>query len=229
MSAKLWWEIARASGLVAWALASFTVIWGLLLATRIGGRRARPRWLADLHQFLGGLTVVFTVVHVGALVADSYVHFGLSEILVPLASRWRPGPVALGVVSAYLLVAVELTSLARRHLPRRLWRTVHLGSYVLFWAATLHGLTAGTDASHPAVRLAVLAAVVVVVFLTVFRVLMAKGAGGPARGSAPRRPASPAPPQRAADELVGARFQPPARPVDPALDQPREPVGRRSR
>ncbi len=205
MSAKLWWEVARASGLVAWGLASVTVIWGLLLATRVLGRKPRPRWLADLHQFLGGLTVAFTAVHVAALVADNYVHFGFSEILVPLASRWRPLPVALGVVSAYLLAAVEITSLARRHLPRRLWHAVHLASYVLFWVATLHGLTAGTDASHPAVRLAALGTAVVVVFLTVFRVLTARRAGGPAPRSALAQPASSAPPERAADELVGAR------------------------
>ena len=204
MSATLWWEVARASGLVAWGLASVTVIWGLLLATRVLGRKPRPRWLADLHQFLGGLTVVFTAVHVVALVADNYVHFGLSEILVPLASRRRPLPVALGVVSAYLLAAVEITSLARRHLPRRLWHAVHLGSYALFWAATLHGLTAGTDAPHPAVRLAAFATGALVVFLTVFRALTARRPGAPAHRSAPASAASGSP-EPAADELVGAR------------------------
>jgi len=44
-----------------------------------------------------------------------------------------------------MLLAVELTSLARRHIPRRLWRQVHLGSFVLFGTSTIHALTAGTD------------------------------------------------------------------------------------
>ena len=41
-----------------------------------------------------------------------------SEILVPLTSSYRPVAVAWGVVSLYLLAAVELTSLARKHLPK---------------------------------------------------------------------------------------------------------------
>ena len=45
----------------------------------------------------------------------------------------------------YLLVAVEATSLAIRHLSRRTWHAVHLTSYVTFVVATVHGLNAGTD------------------------------------------------------------------------------------
>lgn len=47
--------------------------------------------------------------------------------------------------SLYLLLAAELTSLARRRLPRRLWWRVHLASFGLFAASTVHALTAGTD------------------------------------------------------------------------------------
>jgi hypothetical protein len=50
------------------------------------------------------------------------------------------------------MVAIELTSLAMRRLPRRLWRWVHMTSFLLAVSATVHGLTAGTDARHPAVR-----------------------------------------------------------------------------
>lgn len=70
---------------------------------------------------------------------------GLVDLLVPLASSWKPVPVALGVVGLYLLVAIEVTSLLQRHLSRAAWRRVHLSSYGLFVVATLHALTAGTD------------------------------------------------------------------------------------
>jgi predicted ferric reductase len=101
--------------------------------------------MLGVHRFLGALTVVFVVVHVSALVADNYTHFGLASILVPLASGWRPIPVALGVVGFYVLLAVEITSLLQRHLPRNVWRQIHLASYGLFAFATLHALSAGTD------------------------------------------------------------------------------------
>ncbi len=172
MNEKLWWYIARSSGIVAWALVAAAVIWGLLLTTRLLGGRPAPKWLLDLHRFLGGLAVIFTGIHLAGLVADTYTHFGLADLLVPLASAWKPIPVALGVVALYLLVAVELTSLAMRRMPRRWWRWVHTTSFGSFWLATIHGVTAGTDRTNPLLWMSFLGAAALVLFLTMLRVLV---------------------------------------------------------
>jgi len=157
------WYVARAAGLVAWALLAAAVVWGLLISSRLVRDRLRSSWLLDLHRGLGGLALVFTGVHVLAILADTYVDFGLTSALVPLASHWHPVAVAWGVVSFYLLVAVEVTSLLRRHLSHRLWQRAHFLSFPLFVASGLHGLTAGTDARTPmAVILAALTAAGVV-------------------------------------------------------------------
>lgn len=171
MNPHLAWYAARAGGIVAWALLSAAVIWGLLLSTRLLHGRPTPRWLLDLHRFLGGLAVTFTAVHIGGLVGDNYLHVGAADLLVPFASSWRPGAVALGVVGLWLLVAIEVTSLLMRRLPRRLWHTVHMSSYVLFWTATLHGLLAGTDTHNVAYVVATSSAVTLVLFLTLVRAL----------------------------------------------------------
>ena len=139
------WYVSRSTGIVTWGLLVASMLWGFLYATRLLGRRARPWWMLGVHRFLGALAVAFVVVHVLALIADSYTSFGLVDILVPFASAWRPIPVALGIVGFYVLVAVELTSLAQRYLPRTVWRQIHLASYGLFAFATLHALSAGTD------------------------------------------------------------------------------------
>jgi predicted ferric reductase len=171
MSDHAWWYAARATGLVAWALVACSVISGLLFSTRILQGRPRPAWILDLHRMLAGTAVAFTGLHVAGLVADTYVHFGVTDLLVPFASSWRPGAVALGVVAAYLLTAIETTSLAMKRMPRRVWRNVHLTSYILFWLATFHLLTAGTDAANPIARLATASVCVVVVFLSLVRAL----------------------------------------------------------
>jgi DMSO/TMAO reductase YedYZ heme-binding membrane subunit len=97
---------------------------------------------------LGGLALVFVGVHVGAILLDTYVHFGVASVLVPFASSWRPVAVAWGVVAFYLLLAVELTSLLRSRLPNSVWRGVHYASFALFVTATIHGLVAGTDTTR---------------------------------------------------------------------------------
>jgi len=178
VTTQLWWHVARATGIVAWALLASSVIVGLLLSTRLTRGRPTPAWLTDMHRFLGGTAVVFTLLHVGGLVADTYVHFGLADLLVPLASSWRPGAVALGVVSLYLLAAIELTSLLRRRIPRSVWRRVHLTSFVLFWTATFHFLLAGSDSGHPLARWGINITAATVVFLSLVRILAKRGRNG---------------------------------------------------
>ena len=152
MSDQMWWFTARAGGFVAWGLLGASVLWGLALSSKVLNGRRRPSWILDLHRFLGGLGVIFTAVHVGALMADSYIHFGPVEVLVPLTGSWHPGAVAWGIIGMYLLLAVEITSLARKRLSKRVWRMTHMLSFPLFATTSVHALTAGTDRNLPVVR-----------------------------------------------------------------------------
>lgn len=168
---QIWWYVARSGGIVALILAALSVIWGLLLSTRVTGGRPTPKWLTSLHRYLGTLTVTFTAVHVGALVADSYVAFGWSDIFVPLASEWKPVPVAFGIVALYLLAAVQVSSLVMKRMPRRWWKLIHLSSFGLLWAGLVHGATAGTDAANPVYVLTMAALACATLLLTLFRLL----------------------------------------------------------
>ena len=170
MSGQLPWYIARAAGLVSWTLLAAATLWGLALSTKVLGKRPRPNWLLDMHRWLGGTALAFTAVHVIALLGDQYTHFGLSSILVPLASKWHPVAVAWGVVAFYILLAVELTSLAKARISKKLWRYVHTGSFLLFVMATIHGLAAGTDTKSLGARIVVIAVSSVFVGLTSARI-----------------------------------------------------------
>jgi predicted ferric reductase len=176
MSSQVWWFVSRSSGMVAWALLSLSVCWGLFISTKAVAKASTPSWLLDLHRFLGGLAVVFTGIHLVGLWADTYVVFGWSELFVPMASEWKPGAVAWGIVAFYLLVAVEVTSLGMRFLPRGVWKWIHRSSLPLYMMATYHGVIAGTDRSNQAFRVAALASVNVVAFLAVVLILAARRA-----------------------------------------------------
>jgi sulfoxide reductase heme-binding subunit YedZ len=54
-----------------------------------------------------------------------------------------------GMISLYLLVAVEITSLLKRHMPKRAWKAIHLLSFLLYVSSTVHLLSVGTDALDP--------------------------------------------------------------------------------
>jgi methionine sulfoxide reductase heme-binding subunit len=144
-SSKIAWYVSRSSGLIAWVTVTTSMLWGLALSTRLVRRKGAPAWLLDLHRFLGVLSIVFTGVHIAGIVADNFVHFGLTDVLWPMASNWRPGAVAWGIVGMYLLAAVQITSWARKHMSRKVWHAVHLASFPLFGAVSLHGFQAGND------------------------------------------------------------------------------------
>lgn len=182
MTPQIWWFAARASGIVAWALAAASVIWGLLLSTRSARGLARPSWVLDLHRYLGALTLAAVAVHLGALAADSFVSFGWADLFVPGASGWKTGPVAWGVVAFWLFVAVEVSSLLRTHLSKRVWSRIHLLSFVAYVLATLHYLQAGTERTNPVLLLVVEAVTAVVFGLTLLRLLQPRRTQRPPAG-----------------------------------------------
>ncbi len=171
MTEQLWWYIARSSGIVSLALSGAAVIWGLLLSTKLLDGRPSARWLVDLHKWIAGCTVVFTLIHVGALILDRHISFGLLDVLVPGMSDWNPIAVAWGVVSAWLLMTVQVTSVFMRRLPKRLWRFIHMGSYGVLFTGIVHGAMAGTDAGNPFYVVGVALMVLTTTFLTVYRIL----------------------------------------------------------
>ncbi len=193
---QIWWYSARAAGIIAWALASAGVIWGIWLSGRPRGRGPRPAWLLDLHRFLGGLSLAFTAVHLGALVADSYFHYSWAELFVPGRSPYRAGAVTFGIVALAGAVVVEVSSLVMRRLPRRVWHAIHLASYAVFVLATVHGWRAGTDTTGQTVlRSAYLGVAALVVAMTLGRIATAGAASRRTRAEL-ERGATPPPARR---------------------------------
>ena len=78
------------------------------------------------------------------------------------------------VLSFYLLVVIQLSSLMMKRLPRRLWHGIHLLSYVLFAMATVHGVAAGTDHTNLVFLLVTSGVGSVVLFAFVARVLQGR-------------------------------------------------------
>jgi DMSO/TMAO reductase YedYZ heme-binding membrane subunit len=133
---------------MTWATATASVVVGLMLSARAVRARTGP-WFLDLHRFLGGISVVFLVAHVATLWADSYVDFGPRELFVPGASEWRSEAIAWGIIAAYLMIAVEVSSLLRSRIGKRLWRVVHFLSFVAMAGGSYHAWLAGSDVKNP--------------------------------------------------------------------------------
>jgi DMSO/TMAO reductase YedYZ heme-binding membrane subunit len=110
---------------------------------------------------------------------------------------------AWGVVGLYLLAAVEISSLLRRHLSKATWRRIHFLSFPLFVSATAHGITAGTELGTKYGIIAAAVVIAAVGALTAMRVVdeaeqPRNPDGTPRPVRAPRPAAAPMPAPRRA-------------------------------
>jgi DMSO/TMAO reductase YedYZ heme-binding membrane subunit len=178
---ELWWYVARSSGLTAWAMVVASMVLGISLSGRFTCRPGVRRWLLELHPWVSGTALGLVVLHVTSIVADSFVDVGVADALVPLRSSYRTTAVAWGTVGFWILVVLEVTSVARRRLGRRTWHAIHFASYGLAVVMTVHALSVGTDTSSPWLAVAMVGALFLLVLLTAQRV-----AARPPRHAAPR-------------------------------------------
>lgn len=174
MNEQIWWYFSRASGMVAAILLVLSLVWGAFMATRALRPLDRPAWMLAMHRWFSALAVIGVVIHLAALVADNYVHFGVKELLVPMASSWKPGAVTVGVIATYVFVLVQVTSLLMHRLPKRLWRGIHLSAYVMTWMVFMHAGLAGTDVSNRVYQAVALLLAILAVTATMLRVILGR-------------------------------------------------------
>jgi len=173
-SIQLWWYVTRASGIVAYLLLWFSMVLGLGVTSKFFDQLLDRLFTYDFHQFISLLSIAFVVLHVAVLLLDRYLPYSIWQILVPFVSPYRPLWVGVGVIGFYLTLLVTVTFYLRKRIGMRLFRLIHVLSLVGYLGATLHGVYAGTDSPLPTMQLLYKGTGLVVIFLTVFwLVLMA--------------------------------------------------------
>jgi sulfoxide reductase heme-binding subunit YedZ len=143
------WIEARASGMLAFALLTVSVVAGLVLKSRPFGTALKAATVTDTHRFLALLCLGATGIHGAALVLDSTVQIGILGLLVPGLESYRPLWVGVGIVAAELMVLVYGSFSQRKRIGAKNWRRLHWATYGIFVAMVVHGIMAGTDTTQP--------------------------------------------------------------------------------
>jgi predicted ferric reductase len=164
------WTTSRAAGVTAFGALTLDVVFGLFASTG-----AIDRWVprgasVDVHRWLSSVSLALVAVHSVALLGDATVYFDALDALIPGASSYRPGAVAVGVFAMYGALVVHLSFGWRKRIGVRAWRALHFTAFAVFLAAVVHGLLAGTDAAHDGMRALYGGAATLVVCLVVVRV-----------------------------------------------------------
>jgi methionine sulfoxide reductase heme-binding subunit len=167
------WIILRAAGIGAYLSLFLSVAWGLIGTTALFGKKVPRATAVTIHQFLSTAAIVLLAVHLGGLLIDSFMPFGLLDVLLPFHTTFHPVAVTLGVLAMYAIIVVLMSSWFRKRVGAVLWRRLHLLAAPAFGLSMVHGIFAGTDAARPWMWGIYVATGLIVLFLVVVRGLTA--------------------------------------------------------
>jgi sulfoxide reductase heme-binding subunit YedZ len=180
---RLPWVATRIVGFLGYFAIAGSVIYGLLLSTKILDAIAHRPVSFALHKDLSAIGLGLSGVHAALLMLDSTVPFSLGEVVVPFAAPYRPLWVGVGQVGLYLLGIVYASFYVRRRIGQRTWRAIHYVTFLAFVGATAHGILSGTDTGAAWAWWSYVVASVAVTFVTAYRIAIAvEGRRGAAVG-----------------------------------------------
>ncbi len=186
-----YWYLTRASGFVAYLLLFVSLVMGLSMTANLSTRLFKRFQVYDLHRFLSLFTLAFTLFHILIVLPDRFIGFTLWQLLVPMASPYRPTYMTFGVLSFYLLALAIGSFYLRSLVSYRLWRMIHYTTFVTFALAAAHGIGAGSDTDSAWAPYLYAATGLVVFNLTVYRALRGSSRGLVAAAGAPHSRALP--------------------------------------
>ncbi len=165
---QFWWYASRATGIVATVLVIAALVGGFFFSSRNTGVRRSPAWWLDLHNWLGGLALAMTGVHMAAAYLDANSDIDVVQLVVPGASSFA---ITWGVLAAYLLAAVVFTSWPTKRLRPTPWRIVHLSSVAAVVLAVLHGYQSGSDRAGLGFQAGLVGCIALAVYALAVRIL----------------------------------------------------------
>ncbi|MFA5003831.1 MAG: hypothetical protein WC498_00965 [Candidatus Saccharimonadales bacterium] len=178
------WFIVRASGLVAAASLILLMLSGIGQITGDTFRFLAPLTAWASHRALGITFGISVLIHMVGLLFDTFVPFGILQLLVPWLSNYKPVTlfgvhlgslyVALGVLAFYAVGLVVVSSLLWVEKKPYIWKWIHLLSYVIIMFVFVHALYLGTDLAHGIFRLLWIVLACAVLLGSLYRLWRAK-------------------------------------------------------
>ena len=156
------WYIVRASGIIAIILTLLLMLSGIGMVTGMTYRFFEPLKAWTLHKAIATALSFCVLAHVGFLLIDKFAPYNLANVLVPFSVHYEHSHVfglslgsfynALGIIAAYLLIIIVLSSLYFIDSQKKLWKYLHYLSYPFMLLVFLHTLFLGTDFKHGILR-----------------------------------------------------------------------------
>lgn len=142
------WYLSRATGFIAYTLFWLTMVFGLLLGTRLSsqlGRYFTASRLFELHQFTSLVAIGFAGFHALILLADDYLNLSIGQVLVPFGFQTDIVGVGLGQIGFWLLFICAMSFYVKSYLGQSVWRLLHFLTFMAYMLVSIHLFVVGSD------------------------------------------------------------------------------------
>ena len=138
---RLLW-LARVIGLVGLGLLIFSGIGGTLLASRTAQKiKMFKGQTFKWHRLFSLIGAALFLLHpVPIVLAHRTTGMNVASVFVPGLAPKQAIWIALGIIAAYTLIVVTVSSLRIKQMKRGTWRALHYGTYLVFVLGLVHGL-----------------------------------------------------------------------------------------
>ena len=157
------WYITRAAGFVAAFSLIMLMLSGIGFITGGSFRFLEPLTAWATHKAIAYVFTISVIIHVVALLFDTYVPFTIAQMFVPFLSHYRDISiaghhlgslyVALGVLALYFVLAIVLTSIIWIDKKPHTWKLFHFLAYLTMIFVFFHALYLGTDLTRGIFRI----------------------------------------------------------------------------
>ncbi len=143
-------DLSAGMGLCATGLLTFNFLLGMMLSTAYKRSAYWKRMPAlvqrlsidDLHNWTAYVALLFVVMHLSFLLADTEQHFSIRHVFNPSDAPKQSNFVWLGTISLYAMLVVIITTqkIIKKKMGFRFWKNIHLISYATALLFLFHGL-----------------------------------------------------------------------------------------
>ena len=140
------WIVSRGAGTTALILSAVTISYGLMMGGRMirGGNADRQAY----HEVLALATMVAIALHGFSLLGDAFLHPSLLDLTIPFVSGYERLWTSLGIIAAWMTIALGLSFYLRDRIGRARFRIIHRLTVLAWILGLVHTFTEGTDAGQ---------------------------------------------------------------------------------
>lgn len=140
-------KLARVIGLLGLALLIVSSVGGTLLASRMAQKiKALKGQTFKYHRAVSIAGAALFLLHpIPLLLAHATTGMRWWNVFVPFTAPKQGILIAWGTVAAYTLLVVTVASLNIKKMPRRQWRILHYGTYLVLGLGLVHALTISNE------------------------------------------------------------------------------------